>query len=31
MMAALLFFKTLSLLFEAVRFHYYKRNGVAEG
>lgn len=31
MMAALLFFKTLSLLFEAVRFHYYQKNGFSEG
>jgi len=31
MMAALLFFKTLSLLFEAVRYHYYSLNGFAEG
>lgn len=30
-MAVLLFFKTLSLLFEAVRFHYYAKNGYAEG
>lgn len=31
MMAVLLFFKTLSVLFEAVRFHYYQINGSAEG
>lgn len=28
MMAALLFFKTVSLLAEAARFHYYKARGV---